>query len=165
MSKSALTLTEGRVGLFFYELRNDAGEVIDASAEHPMAYLHGANNIIDGLEAALEGKSAGDEVDAVIAPEDGYGLAREDAVQSVHRNNFPKDMELSVGMPLQAEGDGGKRMTLWVTEIQGARVKVTSNHPLAGVTLHFHVKVAEVREASAEELVHKHVHGPGGHQH
>jgi FKBP-type peptidyl-prolyl cis-trans isomerase SlyD len=165
VTTTPLTLQAGRVGLFHYTLRNGAGDVLDASSDHPMAYLHGHNNIIPGLESALTGQGAGAALDVVIAPADAYGDKDAEAFQSVHRSEFPAGMELQVGMPVHAEGSGGQRMTLWISRIEGARVEVTSNHPLAGETLHFNVQVVEVREARPEELAHGHVHGVGGHHH
>ncbi len=160
-----LTVQADHVVLFHYVLKGDDGQVIDRSTTDPLAYLHGYSGIIPGLENAIAGKSVNDELEVTIPPAEGYGEIREDAVQSVHRREFPKDMDLQVGMPLRAEGPNGQAMSVWVEKIEGARVHITSNHPLAGKTLHFSVKVAGIREASAEELAHGHVHGPGGHGH
>lgn len=165
MSASVPTLQRGRVGVFHYSLRNSAGAVIDASTTEPMAYLHGYGGIISGLETALEGAVAGAVLDVTVAPADAYGELDEDASQSVHRSEFPKDMELAVGMPINAETEDGRRIRLWIRKIEGARVVVSPQHPLAGETLHFHIEVVEVREALPEELSHGHVHGPGGHHH
>jgi FKBP-type peptidyl-prolyl cis-trans isomerase SlyD len=162
---SDLTVQDGRVVLIHYVLKDDEGDVLDQSDAEPLAYLHGAQNIVPGLERALTGKKAGDEVHADIPPADAYGELKADAYESVHRSAFPKGMEVEVGMPVHAQGSDGKPMVLWIHEVEGARVTVTTNHPLAGRTLHFDVRIDEVREASAEELAHGHVHGPHGHHH
>jgi FKBP-type peptidyl-prolyl cis-trans isomerase SlyD len=159
-------LAPGMVGIFHYTLQDDAGNVLDSShGGAPMAYLHGYQNIVPGLESALLGKGAGDNVTAVVPPEDGYGAVSGPGAQAVHRREFPQGMELAVGRQLMAQDPDGQPMPLWITKIQGAQVWVDVNHPLAGKTLHFDVSVIEVRAASNEELAHKHVHGPGGHHH
>lgn len=160
-----ISIQDNHVVLFHYVLKDDAGTVLDASQAEPMAYIHGHQNIVPGLERQLVGKTVGDELTAVVQPEDGYGIRRENAEESVHRSAFPKDMELQAGMPIRAENADGHAMILWVDKIEGARVTLSSNHPLAGKTLHFDVKIAGVREASEEEVAHGHVHGPGGHHH
>ena len=162
---SDLTIADGLVVAFHYTLRNGEGEVIDQSQAEPLWYLHGASNIVPGLEKQLVGKTVGDEIEAVVPPEEGYGERRDDLSQSVHRSEFPKDMELQVGMPIRAEGNNGQAMMLWIEKVEGARVTVTANHPLAGETLHFSVKIAGLREATADEVSHGHAHGPGGHHH
>ncbi len=150
-----------RVVHIHYVLMDDSGEMIDASGGQPLAYLHGHENLVKGLEKQLEGHAAGDEVEAVVPPTEGYGEYSADAFQSVHRRDLPKDTKIDVGAPVRAEGSDGKPVILWITKIQGARVTITTNHPLAGKTLHFKVKIAAVRDASPEEIAHSHVHEPG----
>lgn len=150
---------------FHYELTNDAGEVLDASApNNPLTYLHGAGNIIRGLETQLAGKSAGSELKVTVQPEDGYGLHREDLVQEVPRKAFPEPDKLEPGMQFSAQSDRGT-LPVVITKVTTDSVTVDGNHPLAGKVLHFAVRIADVREASSEELAHGHVHGPGGHHH
>ncbi|MCB9666175.1 MAG: peptidylprolyl isomerase [Alphaproteobacteria bacterium] len=160
-----LDIGPDRVVSFSYVLRDDEGAVLDDSQGQAFDYLHGHANIVPGLEKQLLGRKVGEEVAAVVPPEEGYGIYRDDAVESVHRSAFPKDMDLQVGMPLRAENADGTAMMLWVEKIQGARVTVSANHPLAGKTLHFAVKVLGIREALPEEVAHGHVHGPDGHHH
>ncbi|MFM2161521.1 MAG: hypothetical protein RLZZ383_1033 [Pseudomonadota bacterium] len=157
---------EGSVALFHYTLRGDDGAVIDTSdGRGAMAYLHGHGNIVPGLEAAMVGKVAGDAFDVAVAPADGYGEFDASAVQQVHRSQLPAGFEPQVGMPLQAQGPDGHGFVVFVHAVEGAYVSLTTNHPLAGQTLHFAIRIEEVREASAEELEHGHVHGAGGHHH
>jgi FKBP-type peptidyl-prolyl cis-trans isomerase SlyD len=153
------------VASFHYTLTNDRGEVLDSSAGHrPMAYLHGAGNIVPGLEKAMAGRSAGEKFDVAVNPEEGYGAHDPKLVQVVPRRAFKGIRELKAGMRFQAEGSHGPKPVV-VTKVLGDQVTIDGNHPLAGEKLHFTVEITEVRQASAEELAHGHVHGPGGHHH
>ncbi len=148
------------VVLMHYTLTNDAGEVLDSSAgQEPLAYLHGAGNIIPGLEDALTGKTAGSRLKVSIAPEEGYGLRQDDMIQVIPREMFGAE-DIEPGMAFQAEGH-----ILVVTAVNDNEITVDANHPLAGQTLHFDVEITEVRPATDEELAHGHVHGAGGHHH
>ena len=159
-----MQITSRKVVSIDYTLTNEKGEVLDSSdGQAPLTYIHGANNIIPGLEAALEGKAAGDSLQVTIAPPDAYGERDERLVQAIPRDRFPIE-EVEVGMQFQAEG-GGMSRVLQVVAVDAEQVKVDANHPLAGVTLAFDVKVVAVRDATLEELTHGHVHGEGGHEH
>ncbi len=141
-----------------YTLKDDQGSVLDTSeGKQPLAYLHGNGNIIPGLEQALEGKQTGDELSVRIEPADAYGERRYELTQAVPRDLFQGVDDLQVGMQFQAGGEGGGQIVT-VTAIEGDQVTVDANHPMAGVPLNFDVKVVEVREASAEEKEHGHVH-------
>lgn len=147
-----------------YTLTDDHGEVLDSSeGQEPLSYIHGAGNIIPGLERALEGRSTGDELRITVAPGDGYGERDEDLVQAIPRDRFP-DESIEVGTRFHARGGGESRMVT-VVSVTEQQVTVDANHPLAGVRLTFDVTVREVREATADELKHGHVHGAGGHHH
>ncbi len=160
-----LTVQDGRVVQFHYVLTGDDGAVIDRSSDQPMTYLHGYGNIVPGLESALLGKQVGAKVRADVTPADAYGELDADAFQSVHRSEFPKNMPIEVGTPVQAQGSDGRVVTLWIHKTEGAQVTLTTNHPLAGQNLHFDVEIVGIREASEEERGHGHAHGPGGHHH
>jgi FKBP-type peptidyl-prolyl cis-trans isomerase SlyD len=148
-----------------YTLTDDRGEVLDTSeGQEPLVYIQGAGSIIPGLETALEGKAAGDALKVTIAPADGYGDRDEELVQSVPRERFPVGGEITVGMRFHAQGANGTHL-VQVVKVDDKSVTVDANHPLAGVTLSFDVKIIEVREATADELQHGHVHGKGGHHH
>ena len=148
-----------------YTLKDDNGTVLDSSTEGNFAYLHGAQNIIPGLENALSGKSAGDEVEVSVSPTEGYGERNDSMIQSVPRDMFDSEQEIQVGMQFHAQSPEGEMIVVTVTDIEDDNITVDGNHPLAGVNLNFGVKVVDVREASQEEIEHGHVHGPGGHQH
>ena len=148
-----------------YTLTDAQGTELDSShGRGPFAYIHGIGNIIPGLEAALEGKSAGDQVNAVISPENAYGTRDESLVQQLPRSQFDTDQDIEVGMQFQAMSEAGPRVVT-VVSVDAENVTVDANHPLAGVTLHFDVTIKEIREATGEELNHGHVHGPDDHHH
>jgi FKBP-type peptidyl-prolyl cis-trans isomerase SlyD len=148
-----------------YTLTDNEGNVIDQSTDSSFAYLHGASNIIPGLESALAGKSAGDSLNVSVEPSEAYGERDPEKTQSVPRNMFPEDTEIEVGMQFHAQGPGGETLVVTIAGVEGDTITVDGNHPLAGIPLNFAVEVIEVRDASEEELDHGHVHGPGGHDH
>jgi len=153
------------VAYIHYTLKNDAGEVLDSSeGAEPMAYLHGAGNIIPGLEKALAGKQAGDKLSVKVPPEEGYGVRDLAKIQQVPRRMFQGVADIKPGMRFHAQSEQGQ-MTVVITQVAGDMVTVDANHPLAGEALNFDVEVAQVREATAEEVLHGHVHGAGGHHH
>jgi FKBP-type peptidyl-prolyl cis-trans isomerase SlyD len=148
-----------------YELKNDAGEVLDASAEgSPLVYLHGHRNLISGLEQALEGKAAGDSLEVRIAPADAYGEMNESLRQSVPKDRFQGVEQLEVGMQFQASTDQGP-ISVRIVAVEEELVTVDGNHPLAGQHLNFNVTVRDVRAADENEIAHGHVHGKGGVEH
>ena len=150
-----------------YTLKNNDGIVMDSSEGHePLAFIQGTGLIISGLEKALEGKTKGEKLNAVIEPADAYGDRSDEQVTTVPLANFKAegDEKLEVGMQVQVESNQGQTVAL-VTSIENDNVTLDMNHPLAGETLHFDVEIVEVRDASAEELEHGHAHGPGGHHH
>ncbi len=152
-----------KVVTLHYKLTDDKGEVIDQSNDGSFAYLHGAKNIIPGLEDALTGKNAGDKFDVTIAPEQGYGERNDAMLQEVPREMFESGVDIQVGTQFHAQGPNGETLVVTVVEVKDDKVVVDGNHPLAGVPLNFDVEVVDVRDATAEEIEHGHVHGAGGH--
>jgi FKBP-type peptidyl-prolyl cis-trans isomerase SlyD len=160
-----MSITQDQVVSIHYTLTDDTGEIIDASAEGtPLTYLHGHGNLIPGLERELTGKNTGDRLRVQIAPRDGYGEYDSGLVQRVPRRALQGVPNVKVGMRLQTQGGRGPR-AVTVTQVVGDMVTLDGNHPLAGKNLNFEVEVAAVRGATAEELSHGHVHGPGAHHH
>ncbi len=160
-----MSIGQDQVVSIHYVLRDDAGEVIDRSAEgEPLAYLHGRGQLIPGLERELTGRLAGDRLEVKIAPAEGYGEYDRALVQRVPRRALKGIGNVRVGMRLQTQTPHGPQ-AVTVTQLSGDMVTLDGNHPLAGKNLHFQVEVAAVRDATAEELAHGHVHGPGGHHH
>jgi FKBP-type peptidyl-prolyl cis-trans isomerase SlyD len=160
-----MKIAHEKVVSIHYTLTNKEGTVLDSSSgSEPLAYLHGFGNIIPGLENALEGKEKGEKLTVSVEPEQGYGARDEQLVQAVPRSAFKGVEELAPGMQFQAQGPQGSRLVV-VTQVAQDVVTVDANHPLAGQTLQFEVEISEVRDATAEELEHGHVHGPHGHHH
>lgn len=161
------TVADGKVVTFHYTLTDDQGTVLDTSRDRgqPMPYLHGARNIVPGLEQQMSGKSVGDRFKADVPPTEGYGEHNGMAPQAVPRGEFPDDVPLQAGMQLMAQAPSGQAIPIWIARIEGEQVFIDMNHPLAGKTLHFDVEVTEIRDATEEEKSHGHPHGPGGHDH
>ncbi len=160
-----MQIADNHVASFHYTLTNDAGDVIDSSRERePLAYLHGAGNIVPGLEKALTGRSTGDTLKVDVDPGEGYGARHEELVQTLPKSAFQGVPEVKQGMQFQANGPQGP-ILVTVAAVDGDNVTVDGNHPLAGQTLHFDVEVTDVREATEEERTHGHVHGAGGDEH
>ncbi len=160
-------MAQPRVVTIHYTLTNDQGEELDSSrveGREPLSYLEGAQNIIGGLESALNEKNAGDQVKVAVEPAEGYGEVNEELVQPVPRSAFEGVDTIEPGMQFQAQTEAGQRV-FTITAVEGDEVTVDGNHPLAGETLNFAVEVTDVREASAEAKEHGHVHGPYGHDH
>jgi FKBP-type peptidyl-prolyl cis-trans isomerase SlyD len=144
-----------------YTLKDDQGHVIDASGDRgPMEYLHGAQNIIPGLEQGLDGLVAGDAKQIVVQPQLGYGEYSEKLLQHVPLTAFGANTP-QVGMRFHAETNLGMRV-LTIKKIEGEEVTLDGNHELAGKTLHFDIKVVSVRAAELTELSHGHPHQSGG---
>jgi FKBP-type peptidyl-prolyl cis-trans isomerase SlyD len=161
-----MNITKDTVVHFDYTLTGPDGRTIDSSeGKQPLAYLHGANNIIKGLENALDGKQAGDQLNVIVPAAEGYGERNEQLVQRVPRSAFQGANEIKPGMQFQARGPQGQTAVVTVTNVDPNEITVDANHPLAGVPLNFAVTVREVRAATQEELAHGHVHGAGGHHH
>ena len=122
-------------------------------------------NIVPGLENALAGKSAGDEISVKVSPEEGYGVKDDARIQEVPKDMFDSADEIQVGVQFHAQGPDGAAVVVTVIEVKDDAVVIDGNHALAGVDLNFEVKIVDVRAASEEEISHGHVHGPHGHQH
>lgn len=156
-----MQITKNTVAAIHYTLRDNEGNVIDTSSgREPLNYLHGAGNLIAGMEEGLEGKSKGDKFQLKIEPAKGYGEKDPAMVQQVPRSAFG-DQDVRPGMKFST--NHGHVVT--VTHVGLENVTVDANHELAGVELNFDVEVMEVRNATNEEISHGHVHGPGGHHH
>ncbi len=158
-----MKISQGKAVQIDYTLKNDAGQVLDSSeGRQPLAYLHGAGNIIPGLETALEGKETGDTLSVSIPPEQGYGERKDEMVMTADPAQFPNADMIQLGARFQIQTDQGRYLAT-VVGVTSDAVKLDLNHPLAGETLHFDVEVMDVQEASEEEIAHGHVHS--GHEH
>jgi FKBP-type peptidyl-prolyl cis-trans isomerase SlyD len=162
---SPLSAAANRVVTIHYTLTLAQGQVVDQSGDEPLIYLHGHENIVPGLESQLEGKAAGDKLKAVVTPADGYGEKLPNALRKVPKSALPEDEPIEVGMQFVMQDKQGDLAAMWVTKVEPDSVTFDLNHPLAGETLTFDVEVLDVRDATAVELDHGHVHGPGDHHH
>ena len=148
-----------------YTLTDSKGVIIDTSeGRQPLTYLHGLGALIPGMENALSGKAAGEKFKITIAPEEGYGQRDESLLRVIGTEELKGIPDLKVGTQLQADTEAGVKV-FTVIKIEGDKVGIDGNHPLAGVTLNFDLDVVEVRVATEEEIEHGHVHGLGGHEH
>ena len=131
-----------------YTLKDDNQEILDSSEQMgPLDYVHGYRQLIPGLEKALQGREAGESFSLTVAPQQAYGEIDPRAVFEVSRAQFPPDTQLEVGMEFETSGHH-----VVITGIDGDIITLDANHPLAGKTLHFDIKIAGVRDATPEEL-------------
>ena len=164
-----------KVVSFHYRLAEVApdgshGEWMEEShGGEPLYYLHGFHNVVVGLERALEGKKLGESIEITLKPEEAYGPRRGDAVQRVPIKHLKLQegqsaTRLRPGMVAAVQTDKGMRSVV-LGKVGKFNADCDFNHPLAGRTLYYEIEVVDIRDASAEEIAHGHVHGPGGHAH
>lgn len=154
MTNNAPVVENDMVVSLAYELALDDGTALEQTAgDELLHFIQGQQQIIPGLENALYGMHVGEEKTVVVEPDQGYGLYDEEDFDVMPRSAFPPDLELEVGTPLRLRDQvTGEGFTAYVAEINSENVLLDFNHPLAGETLHFHVRVAGIRRATAEEL-------------
>jgi FKBP-type peptidyl-prolyl cis-trans isomerase SlyD len=149
-----------------FTLTDDTGNVLDSTdAGEPFSYISGSGMVLPKLEEVVSGMIIGTKKQLKLEAKDGYGVYNDDAVQSVGKENFPEDFILEAGMEYMASNPDGVQMPFIITNVEDETVTVDFNHPLAGKNLHFDIELLDVRNATAEELNHGHVHGAGGHHH
>lgn len=168
-----LSIGRNTVVRFHYrlcEMRPDGSQSDWIESSHdkqPLAYLHGHGNVVPGVEEALEGKQAGDEITVTLPPEKAYGYRSSSAALRVpfkHMRRVKNPKKLVPGALVSIDTNKGVKNAL-VVKVGKFHVDLDTNHPYAGRTLCYELEVVGVREASAEEVAHGHVHGPGGHHH
>lgn len=160
-----MNITKDCVVQFHYSLTDQTGAEIERTHDgDPMAYLHGHNNVIPGLEKAMEGRSAGESFSETIAPADAYGERREGVQQRIPLKHLKGARKWKPGMVAWISTEQGNRQVT-VVKVGKFNADCDLNHPLAGKTLTFSVEIVAVREASKEEIQHGHAHGVGGHHH
>ena len=141
------------------------GVVFDSSeGKEPLSFLVGHGQMISGFEKELLGAKVGDKREFTLTPDQAYGERDENAIQKMDKGQFPDDMNIEVGMIVGAQSDQGP-IQFTISAIDGEMVTIDFNHQMAGMTLRFNVEVVGVRDATSEELLHGHTHGPGGHNH
>ena len=160
-----MKIESGTVVSFHYTLRNEEGEELESSrGSEPSVYLHGANNIIRGLESAMTGRESGDVFSVSLAPAQAYGKRDPGRMQRVPVKHLAYRGKLEAGKLVQLSTSEGMR-TVTVVKAGRHSADIDANHPLAGQTLVFDVEIVDLRSATAEEISHGHAHGPGGHHH
>ncbi|KID58415.1 peptidyl-prolyl cis-trans isomerase [Pseudoalteromonas luteoviolacea CPMOR-1] len=156
-----MKIAQNAVVKMHYAVLDDNENTIDNTFdEEPLEFIIGTGFLIEGLENALIDKQAGDKVSVTVKPEEGYGERNDNLTQAVPKSMF-EGIDVEVGMQFRATTDEGEQAVI-VIGVEGDEVIVDGNHPLSGLTLHFDVEILEVREATADELAHGHVHSPGG---
>jgi FKBP-type peptidyl-prolyl cis-trans isomerase SlyD len=157
-----MKISDNKVVVLHYAVSDSEDTLIDSSYDHsPLSVIQGSHYLIPGLEVALEGHEAGDKFEVSVDAENAYGQREDGFVQTVPKAMFGGIEDLDVGSQLRATTDEGEQ-TVIVIDVQDDEITVDGNHPLAGIDLKFDVEVLEVRDATAEELEHGHVHGEGG---
>jgi FKBP-type peptidyl-prolyl cis-trans isomerase SlyD len=166
MPDENLTVSDGMVVSLDYALRLDEdSEIVDTSeGREPLEFVQGEGQIISGLEQQLYGMGVGDKKNVTVPPADGYGESDPEAYQVIPLDAFPGDMTLEPGIALELHDTSGQALQAYVAEVRPDGVVLDFNHPLAGRTLRFNVRIAGLRPATAEELEHGHVHGAHGHE-
>lgn len=166
MKEQQHKIEDGMVVTIDFTLTLDDGQVADTTqGDMPLRFLAGSGQLLPGLEDALMGLQVGDEREITLAPADGYGEWDEDALEEIERSEFPEDMELEEGLPIEITDSEGETYEASVHELRDDVVVLDYNHPLAGETLQFHVKILDIRPATKAELDHGHAHGGGEHHH
>jgi FKBP-type peptidyl-prolyl cis-trans isomerase SlyD len=155
----SLLIDDNLVVSMHYTLTDDDGNTIDSSeGAEPLSYLHGAGNIIPGLEQALVGKTQGDACKVDVEAAQAYGEIKPEMIQVVPREAFEGVESIEVDMAFEAQSPEGDVQRIVVRQVEGDQVTVDANHPLAGMDLHFDVQILTIRDATAEEMSHGHVH-------
>ncbi len=149
-----------------FTLTDDAGNVLDSTDQGgPFSYISGRGMVLPKLEEAVSVMMIGTKKQLKLEAADAYGNYNDQIVQVVGKENFPEDFVLEVGMEYMASNPEGVQMPFTITEVNGDEITIDFNHPFAGLNLNFDLELLDVRDATAEELAHGHVHGPGGHHH
>ena len=154
-----MIIANNKVVSIAFKLTDGQGATLDKTeAGKPLDYLHGAENLLPGLEQALTGKEVGDNFQVTIPPEEGFGVINPDLIQSLPTSQFEGIDKIEPGMAFEAKGAGGQLERVIVEAVEGDTVRINANHPLAGVTLNFDVTVVAIRDADESEIEHGHVH-------
>ena len=158
-----MNITKDTVVTLTFRASDAQGKLLE-DGKTPRSYLHGGyGNTLAGIEAALEGQAAGYQTTVKLAPADAFGERDETLVTTIPKKEFPPGVK--VGGQLEGHDDQGRQQVFTVTKVKGDTVLLDGNHPLAGQTLTFVLKVLEVKPASSEEVAHGHAHGAHGHHH
>ena len=160
-----MKIEDKKIVSFHYALSNEQGEPLESSRDgEPLTYLHGARSIIPGLEKAMAGKTVGDQFEVRVEPAEAYGERKEDSIQRIPAKHFKQGGKLQPGQMVILHTKQGQQQVT-VVKVGRFNIDVDRSHPMAGLSLTFNVEVTDVRDATAEEISHGHVHGKGGVEH
>jgi len=160
-----MNIEDRKVVSFHYTLSDSQGRQLESSRDgEPMVYLHGSGNIIPGLEKAMAGRSEGEQFEVKVEPVDGYGPRVENGIQRISAKHFKHAGRLAPGQRVNLQTKQGLRQVT-VVKVGRFNIDIDTNHPMAGMSLIFDVEITGVRDATDEEVQHRHVHGPGGVDH
>ena len=163
-----MKISKGSVVQFHYRIKDTDGKEIESNFdEQGIAYLHGYNNMMPGIEKSLESMSKGDLLEVALEAAETYGEIQADSEQRIpvkHLNSLEKKPKWKAGMTAVINSEQGQR-EVTILKVGKFMVTIDTNHPLAGRTLQFELQVEDVRAASNEEIEHGHAHGDGGHHH
>ncbi len=140
-----MTVEEGKTIGIEYTLTLDDKQVVDTNVGgQPLTYVQGSHQIIPGLEKALEGMTVGDTKQVTVEPDEAYGQVIKEAIIEVDKSQMPEEL-WKVGAQVQAQGNDGRILRGKVVELKEKTALVDFNHPLAGKTLHFDVKILSIQ--------------------
>lgn len=160
-----MNISKNTVVKLHYSLFDEQDKLLEQTeADHPVAYLHGHNNMLDSFEKALNGKAEGDHASFSLAPEQAYGTRKEDAVARVPVKHLQGSKKWSKGMTAWVNTNHGTQQVV-ILKMGRFMADVDTNHPFADKTIRFEVNIVSVRQADPEEIAHGHAHGVGGHNH
>ncbi len=162
-----MEVSENKVVTFHYVLKDkETGEILDSSQQYgePLSFLVGKGEIISGLESRMKGMQVGETKTIEVPASEAYGEKDPNLIQKAPKEYF-QGVELQQGLPLQAQTPEGQIINMVVLDFDDQTVTVDLNHPLAGKDLVFEVEIVSIREATPEEILHGHAHGPEGHAH
>ncbi|MCM1322358.1 MAG: peptidylprolyl isomerase [Bacteroides sp.] len=157
-----MKIADNKVVSLEYTLKDSGGEILDSTEiSGPIDYIHGQNSLIPALEKELDGKQDGESFSVTLTPKDAYGERSQELIAEVPKSHFPADAEIEAGMQFEAENDAGSQLVT-IAEVKDATVIVDANHPLAGKTLTFDIKISGIRDATENELQFGLSRGCGG---
>ena len=149
-----------------YTLKDEDGNIIEVTnRENPFSFISDNNQILPKLEENINGMLIGSRRTVTLTPEEAYGTYNDSAIQTIDRSEFPDDTELEEGMSFITDTPDGQQMPFIIKKIDGEVITLDFNHPLAGRTLTFDLELLNLRDATQDELLHGHIHGPGGNHH
>ena len=158
-----MAIGQNKVVTMNYTLKDNQGNILQTTDNRePFQFMSGSKQILPKLEQEIDEMIIGSKKNVKIAAKEAYGEYTDQAIQQVKKENFPKDVELKIGMEFVANSPEGQQMPFVVKEIKNEEVTVDFNHPLAGKDLEFDVELVDIRDATLEEMQHGHIHGPGG---